>query len=294
MRQGARQSDDRVVWNVTPDEADIDPAASQKARRVRALYRYPIKSCRGTALQEAIVDARGIVDDRRYMIVDATGRFLTQRELPRLALVAPSIDGPRLHLSAPDMPPLTLYPTADGIRRDVVIWHDACAATDQGDDVSSWLSAFLAVPCRLVRMADDVVRRVDARYAGANDQVGFADGFPLLLTSEASLDDLNGRLETSLPMDRFRPDIVVDGFVPYEEDGWSRIRIAGIVFGVVKPCARCPITTVDQQTAERAKEPLRTLATYRSVPGRGVMFGQNLVHDRDGVIRVGDEVELVA
>ena len=142
-------------------------------------------------------------------------------------------------------------------------------------------------------MPDDEIRRVDQTYAGPGDQVGFADGFSFLLTSRASLDELNRRLPSPLPMNRFRPNIVIDGVEPFEEDGWKHIRIDGITFTVAKPCARCAITTTDQNTAERSKEPLRTLATFRHVPGKGVMFGQNLIHDRPGVLHVGAEVEVI-
>jgi hypothetical protein len=262
-------------------------------RRVTALHLYPIKSCRGVALREAAVDARGIVGDRRCMVVDAGGRFLTQRERPRMALVAPALDGDRLTVRAPDMPTLAVALRDDGARRAVVIWDDRCEAVDQGDDAAAWLSDFLRTPCRLVRIADDFVRRVDPAYARPDDQVGFADGYPFLLAAEASLADLNARTATPLPMDRFRPNVVVDGRTPYEEDGWTRVRIGGVAFRVLKPCARCPITTVDQRTAARAREPLRALAAYRRVPGRGVMFGQNLAHDAPGTLRVGDAVEVL-
>jgi uncharacterized protein YcbX len=228
------------------------------------------------------------------MIVDEAGRFRTQRELPRMALIVPRLDGARLTVEAPGMPALALALRSEGERRAVTIWDDACEAIDQGDEAAEWLGDFLAAPARLVRIADDFVRHVDRTYAGPDDQVGFADGFPFLLASEASLADLNARMERPLEMIRFRPNIVVDGVAPFEEDGWTRIRIGGIGFGVVKPCARCPITTVDQLTAERAQEPLRTLATYRHVRGKGVMFGQNLIHDRAGVVHVGDALEVVA
>jgi uncharacterized protein YcbX len=260
---------------------------------VCGLHYYPIKSCRGTSLDVAEIGPRGIVADREWMVVDASGHFLTQRELPRLALVSPRLDGGVLEVSAPDMPPLTVSRGATGERMDVTVWQDQCAAIDQGPAAADWLTAFLGVPCRLVRIGDDTVRRADREYARPDDQVGFADGFPFLLTSHASLDDLNHRLATPLPMNRFRPNIVIDGVVPFEEDRWKRIRIDGITFGVLKPCARCVTTTVDQHTAERSHEPLRTLATFRHVVGRGVMFGQNVVHDRTGVLHVGAEVEVL-
>ena len=226
------------------------------------------------------------------MVVDADGNFLTQRELPRLALVSPQL-GEHLAITAPGMSSLAVSLDLPGQRTEVTVWADRVQAVDQGPDAAAWLSEFLAMPCRLVRIPDDSVRRADAEFAGPSDQVGFADGYSFLLTSHASLDELNRRLPSPLPMNRFRPNIAIDGVEPFEEDGWKRIRIDGIEFGVVKPCARCVTTTVDQTTAERSKEPLRTLATFRNVPGRGVMFGQNLVHHGTGVIRVGAELELL-
>jgi uncharacterized protein YcbX len=261
---------------------------------ISGLYHYPIKSCQGIALERAEVDARGIVDDRRLMLVDPAGRFLTQREHPRMALIAARVDGPLLSVSAPGMDSLALDRTADGPRREVSIWRDRCQAVDLGAEAAGWLSEFLATPCQLVRIAEDELRVVDQAYAPRPaDQVGFADGFPFLVIAQASLDDLNARLETPLPMDRFRPNIVVAGCAPYAEDGWEQIRIGEITLALVKPCARCAITTTDQRTAERGKEPLRTLATYRAVGGK-VMFGQNAIHDRAGAIRIGAEVELIA
>ena len=257
------------------------------------MYHYPIKSCRGTALDVAAVGARGIVADRQWMVVDPTGHFLTQRELPRLALIEPTLRAGLLEISAPDMPALSV-PIGDmGERVDVVVWDDTCVAVDHGPEPAEWFSRVLDTPCRLVRIADDEVRRADREFATPTDQVGFADGFSFLLTSRASLDELNRRLQVPLPMNRFRPNIVIDGVEPFEEDRWKRIRIDGITFDVAKPCARCAITTVDQHTAERSKEPLRTLATFRTQPGRGVMFGQNLIHDRTGVLRVGADVEIL-
>lgn len=263
--------------------------------RVSELNCYPVKGCRGTALLEARVGARGIVGDRTFMLVDDDGCFITQRSYPRMALIEPRLTDDSLSLSAPDMDALSIPVLRHGERRQVVVWRDGCEAIDQGDAAAEWASSFLGTSCRLVRMADDFVRRVDPEYAVTDrDQVGFADGYPFLLTTEESLADLNARMAAPLPMNRFRPSIVVVGSEPYAEDGWHRIRIGAIVFSVVKPCARCEVTTTDQSTAERGREPLRTLATYRRVQGKGVMFGQNLIHDSTGVIRVGDAVELLA
>jgi len=262
--------------------------------RVDGLYCYPVKSCGGTTLVTATVGPRGIVGDRQWMVVDDSGEFLTQRELHRMALVSPRLlHNGLLELSAPGMPPLTVTAAVRQDRVDVSIWRDRCVAIDEGQSAAEWLTAFLEARCRLVRFPDDATRRVDPEYAGPNDQVGFADGFSFLLTSRASLDDLNQRLTAPLPMNRFRPNIVVSGGEAFEEDRWKRIRVGGITFAVVKPCARCVTTTVDQQTGEASREPLRTLATFRNVTGRGVMFGQNLIHDQSGVLHVGAEVAVL-
>lgn len=263
--------------------------------RVSALNWYPVKSCRGSSLSEAVIGARGIVGDRSFMLVDDDGRFLSQREHARMSLIEPRLDDDTLSLLAPGHYPISIPVLAHGVRREVTVWRDRCEAIDQGDAAAEWASSFLSTHCRIVRIADDAVRTVDRDFAvDDGDQVGFADGYPFLLTTEESLADLNDRMAEALPMNRFRPNIVLSGVEPFAEDDWRRIRIGEIVFAVVKPCARCAITTTDQATAVRGKEPLRTLATYRQVPGRGVMFGQNLIHQSTGVIRVGDPVELIA
>ena len=287
MHEGACAHDSRLVRCGDGVTRDV-------RLRVDGLYRYPVKSCGGTSLPSATVGPRGIVGDRQWMVVDDTGEFLTQREHHRMSLVRPHLtDDGLLELNAPGMPPLTVTPAIRHDRVDVSIWNDRCVAIDEGPTVAEWLSAFLDVRCRLVRFPDDATRRVDPEYAGPNDQVGFADGFSFLLASCASLDDLNHRLASPLPMNRFRPNIVVSGGEAFEEDRWKSIRIDGITFAVVKPCARCVTTTVDQQTGEASREPLRTLATFRNVPGRGVMFGQNLIHDQSGVLHVGAEVAVI-
>ena len=261
--------------------------------RVTALNVYPIKSCGGTALDAAEFGRRGIVHDREFMIVDANRRFLTQREQPRFALIRPDRTDSTLTLQAPGMSRFVLEPT-DGVRYPVTIWRDCVMAADQGDRVAEWLSEYVGATCRLVRMPDDVVRPVDPDFATtAADEVGFVDGYPALLISEESLADLNARLAQALPMNRFRPNIVVSGAgQPFAEDTWAEIRIGELGFSAVKACARCITTTTDQATAERGPEPLATLAVYRRV-ARGVLFGQNLIHASPGHIAVGDGVEVV-
>ena len=263
---------------------------------VSALYVYPVKSCRGTEMDAAEVSPCGFAHDREFMVVDGiTGLFLTQREAPRLALIRPFLEDDALRLEAPGMSPLALTPVTSGPVRDVIVWQDRCCAVDQGGEAAGWLTRFLGVDCRLVRMAEDHVRPVDPRYAvGRRDRVGFADGYPFLLLSRESLDDLNARLAAPVPMNRFRPNIVVaGGGAPFLEDRWRRIRIGSVTFYVVKPCARCVITTVDQDSAVPGREPLATLARYRNSP-RGVLFGQNLIHAGTGTIRRGDPVTVLA
>ncbi len=259
--------------------------------RVSALNVYPIKSCRGIQLSSSDVTTRGLRDDRLFMVVNWQGEFVSQREYPSMALIELQAVGSEWRLSAPGLPPLQFQPSTTGESLEVVVWSDYCQATDQGTAVSDWFSKYLNLPCRLVRISDHHPRLVDRNYAvSPTDQVGFADGFPLLLISTASLADLNDRLGTELSMDRFRPNIVIEGCAPYEEDYWKRIRIGSWECDVVKPCARCTITTVDPLTAVRGKEPLLTLAKYRQLPPLGVIFGQNAIPRGAGRIAVGDDV----
>jgi uncharacterized protein YcbX len=256
--------------------------------RLTGLHIYPIKAARGISLGVSEVDAFGLRHDRRWMVVDQSGGFLSQRSHPRLALVVPSIGDGTLQIEAPGMPALCipLHPR-DTIATSVSVWDDSCPATWLGEQAARWFSDFLGCPCSLVHMADQVIRPANPGFARPGARVSFADGFPFLLISEESLADLNGRLAQPLPLNRFRPNLVVAGAPPYAEDGWQHIEIGGIAMRVVKPCGRCVVTTTDQVTADRGKEPLHTLATYRKQNGE-VMFGQNVVHDQEGALRVGD------
>lgn len=250
---------------------------------------YPLKSARGIVLDTAEVDDFGIHHDRRWMITDERGRMVTQREEPRLARIVPRIEGDRLLLAAPGLEPLTLPLAGDGPPLGASIWDDDVAGAVVEVQATEWISTYLGAQRRIVYMPDAVFRRVDPHYSPAHRRVSFADGFPFLLISAEALDELNARLEIPLPMDRFRPNLVVRGAGAHAEDGWRRIRIGEIDFDVVKPCARCVVTTTDQETLARGKEPLRTLSSYRTVRGK-VMFGQNLIHGGAGVLRVGDAV----
>ena len=261
---------------------------------VSALYCYPIKSCSGISLDIAEIKQKGICGDRTFMVVDLAGQFMTQRKVPRMALIRPAIgeDG-ILTVTAPNMSEIALVTDDTGKRYDVKIWNDLCVGVDQGNTVAEWFSTFLGMACRVVHMPEDYVRQVNPQYAKREqDQVAFADGYPFLLTTEASLADLNARMQEPLPMNRFRPNIVIEGTLPYVEDMWRKIWIGEVLFHIVKDCERCPITTTDQATAVVGKEPLRTLATYRRTQ-KGVVFGQNLIHAQQGIIRLGDTVKVV-
>ena len=258
--------------------------------RLSALNIYPIKSARGIPLAEWAVDEFGLRYDRRWMVVGESGLFLSQRSHPRLALVVPSIGDGMLQIDAPGMPTLeTPLQPHDTVTTSVTVWRDTCAGTWLGDRAAEWFSSFLKLPCMLVHMADRVVRPADAAFAPNGTRVSFADGFPFLIVSEESLVDLNGRLSEPVAMNRFRPNLVAAGAEPFAEDTWKVIEIGGIRLRMVKPCDRCLVTTTDQTTGQRGKEPLRTLATYRKVNGE-VMFGQNAVHQSTGHLRVGDPI----
>jgi len=262
---------------------------------VTQLNVYPVKSCGGIPLNEVYVEPKGFRHDRRWLVTDLEGMFLTQRELPRMALIQTALTADHLVLRAPDMGEQQIAFGQTGAAQAVTIWKNSgVGAVDQGDGVAGWLSDHLKTPVRLVRFADDAVRQVDQRYAPrTTDQVGFADGYPFLVISEESLVDLNNRLDEPLPMNRFRPNIVVRETTAYAEDGWKHMRVGGrVTFELVKQCARCAITTTDQVTAQRGKEPLRTLAQYRDSE-RGVLFGQNMTSNDQGVVRVGDAVEVM-
>jgi uncharacterized protein YcbX len=262
---------------------------------VTSLHVYPVKGGRGIALQTAVVERRGLRLDRRFLVVDEEARFVTQRTAPRLALVDVATDPGASHeiaLSAPGAPAIRMTIADRQPRTRVVIWRDEVDAADCGDAAATWMSQWLGRPVRVVCMPDDVERAVDPKYARPGDLVGFADGYPLLLASAASLDDLNARLSEPVAMDRFRPNVVVSGSDPWAEDGWRRIRVGELVLRVVKPCVRCTVTTIDQRTAERGVEPLRTLATFRARDNE-VLFGQNCIPESPGRIAVGDTVTVL-
>ena len=268
-----------------------------------ALYVYPVKSCRGVALDEAVLDECGLLHDRQFLIVDAQDRFLTQRSTPGLAHILTTPESAALQLSHAATGSLRVpWQMPDAPTRSVTVWRDTVLAYDAGDDAACWLSDTLGQPCRLVSMGERSHREVPdtrlpaARRAVTSDPapVAFPDAFPLLVLSEESLADLNRRLDEPepLPIDRFRPNLVLTGCAePYAEDTWPTYRIGDARFFSAGPCKRCIITTIDQQTLHRGQEPLRMLASYRRTAAGEVAFGQNVIHASPGVrLRVGDEV----
>lgn len=251
------------------------------------LNAYPLKSGGGTALRAAELTATGLPFDREFMLVTPEGRFLSQRELAEMALMRPSYDGEVLTVNGrPDAKALVHKAVDEGEVLDVTVHRTECQGVDQGDEAAAWFSSFLDRECRLVRFAG---HRPTSR---GGSEVMFADGYPLLVISAESLADLNGRLDDPLPMNRFRPSLVVEGLGPYGEDDVRLLRIGATVIEMVKACARCVITTTDQDTAERGREPLRTLASYRT-RDRGIRFGMNAVPRVLGPLAVGDPVDVL-
>ncbi|MCS7037293.1 MAG: MOSC domain-containing protein [Saprospiraceae bacterium] len=273
-----------------------EPSATAKTPltdyRLEAIYLYPIKSLGGIALSEARLEARGLQYDRRWMLVNAEGKFVSQREYPALTQLGTTLrqdnlvvfekQNPQVHLQ------LSLTPPAHLPQTMVEVWSDRCQACLYGNDINEWFSDFLKANVRLAYMPDSIFRRADGRYAPPRTPVSFADGFPYLIIGQASLDDLNARLSQPVPMSRFRPNFVFSGGQPYEEDHWKRFCIGSAQFLAVKPCARCIVVTTDQDTGVRSAEPLRTLATYRQ-KGHRILFGQNAIWSGEGeaFVRVG-------
>ena len=269
--------------------------ASPMAATLASIHIYPLKSCAPLPLNAASVQRRGIAHDRRWLIVDEDNRFITAREHPRLTLIRATIDDHGLHLTAPEMPELRVdIPRADAPRITVTIWDDRVSPLAADARANSWIVAFLGKPCTLVYMDENCVRMTDPDWSAPGDEVSFADGHPLLLISQASVDHLNERLQTPVPALRFRPNLLVENTEAHAEDGWKRIRIGDIEFDLVKPCIRCVFPNIDFSTGtfDPTGEPLRTLIKYRRTP-KGVAFGQNLIPRGVGTLRAGDPVTVL-
>lgn len=265
--------------------------------RITALHVYPVKSCRGIALDSAIIGEAGITGDRRWMIATPEGRFVTQRELPALAMIATEQLPEGLRLTAPDGSCLTVSYLIDGERRRVRVWNDDCLAFDAGESASAWLHAKLGQPLRLCQFDPSTTRPSDPIWAdGIRSLNEFSDGFPILVACEASLADLNARLLVPIPMNRFRPNLVLGGIAAWDEDRLHEIAIGALRIRILKPCTRCRTTTIDQSTGEpQGTEPLATLKASRwSDELKGVLFGQNAAVGAGAGTRiaVGDRVSL--
>ncbi|MEV1023359.1 MOSC N-terminal beta barrel domain-containing protein [Streptomyces sp. NPDC050264] len=267
-----------------------------------SIHVHPLKAVRGHAPREAVVEPWGLAGDRRWVLVDSANKIVTQRPHPRLALAAAEqLPGGGVRVSAPGMDPLTVEVPEPRATTTIEVWKDKVEAVLADPAAHAWWSAYLESDIRVLYLDDPATRRpIDPEYAEPGETVSFADGYPLLVTTLSSLDALNSLIaqgdhadEGPLPMDRFRPSVVVSGTAPWAEDDWSRIAIGEVTFRVAKKCGRCVVTTTNQETAERGKEPLRTLARHRRF-GDQLCFGTNLVPESHGSVRVGDPVTVLA
>ena len=255
---------------------------------------YPIKSLGGISLQSSVVEERGLKHDRRWVLVDESNKFFTQRDFPEMALIKVAVDqdGLKLQHKTKTIEQLFIPFEFEHSKTDkVVIWDDTVTGEFYNSQIDNWFSEIIGIECHLVKMPESTKRVVDTTYA-KNKIVRFADRFPFLIIGQASLDDLNSRIEVPLPMNRFRTNFVFTGGKSFEEDNWKSFKIGDVAFQAVKPCARCVITTTDQETSDRAHEPLLTLSKYRKVDNK-VMFGMNLVCESTGQITVGNKIELL-
>lgn len=268
--------------------------------RLSSIHRFPVKSCRGESVDAAVVEPWGLAGDRRWMVVDEDGEVITAREVNSLVLVDPEPTDDGLALTAPGLPPITVRTPEPAVQVLVSLWRSRITAAPAGPEADAWFTAAIGRPARLVHLDDPTRRPTSPDFGEPGDRVSFADGYPLLVATEASLAALNDvvversqGVHPPLPMTRFRPNIVIAGTEAWAEDDWRRIRVGDAVFRAVKGCARCVITTIDPDTAQREKEPVASLARIRRWDG-ATWFGVNLVPDTPGVeIRVGDEVEVL-
>lgn len=261
-----------------------------------SIHIYPLKGCRAVDLGEAAVEPWGLAGDRRWLLVDSDFRFINQRRHASMARLAVRYGpGAGITVSSDGCPPVFIAIPAPAELLKVTVWRSTVLAAAAGPEADAWFSAYLGEPVRLVYLDDPARRAVDPQFGADGDVVSFADGFPLLLTSMSSLGQLGQWLaaegEQPVPMNRFRPSVVVAGCEPWAEDRWRRIRIGAVSFRVAKPCGRCVVTTTDQLTGERGTQPLKILSARRRF-GRSLVFGQNLIPDSPGLIRVGDPVEV--
>lgn len=258
--------------------------------QVSSLFVYPVKSLGGISLTQAKVTELGFEHDRLMMLTDADGRFLTQREIPLLCLFSTELqpEGVLITYKGEKMFVPFLF---TGNEVQVQVWDDQVTALQAPDAINRWFSERVGISCFLVRHAAQTKRMVDATYAKQNEQTAFADAFPVLVLGQESLNLLNSKLQEKLPVNRFRPNIVFTGGLPHQEDECRQMHIGNTVFEISKPCARCTVTTTNQVTAEKGKEPLHTLSTYRQQNNK-ILFGQNALVQQPGIIQVGDMVQM--
>ena len=275
----------------------IEKSHSAQTLRIAGLYRYPVKSLRGHAVPKATVEPIGFSGDRRWCVIAPSGKFQTIRQIPVMTQVDVEVTTSGLILShAKHGTCIVETPAADAAPIETDVWGSKVQALPAAGPAADFLSLVLGRAVRLVYLADPTARPVDPTFGRASDHVSFADGYPMLLTTEASLDDLSARIGHSVDMRRFRPNIVLSGALAWAEDEWKIISVGGITFRVVKPCGRCVVVTRDADSGEQTDslQPLQTLAGYRRSARGDVIFGQNLIPDGVGTISVGDRVEIVA
>lgn len=259
---------------------------------IHSLYVYPIKSCQGIRVETAELVDTGFKYDRHWMLIDKQGRFLSQRQCADMARIKTHLGPETLSVSSDECNFLSIPIDSDnGKRTTVQIWSDTCEAAGVSAQVSEWFSDFLHTECDLVFLPHEIKRSIDKDYAQPGQSVGFADGFPLLILSLASIDMLNNQLQEKVDVDRFRANIVIDGCEAHAEDQWTQISVNDIDINLVKACSRCVIPSIHQQTAQKHPDLLKTLASYRRQDGK-VYVGQNAIHQTNGNISVGQTITI--
>jgi len=261
---------------------------------------YPVKSLKGIDVASSNLTSRGLQYDRRWMLIDSNGQFVSQRSYPILSQISVEIMEDSLHFQfqnqSKTLIKIPAFPLQKGPLKETQIWNDSCKALPVNSKADQWFSNILGSPVQLVYMPETSKRRINKKHGGEQDIVSYADGYPILIISEASLNDLNQKLESPIKMERFRPNIVVKGEEAFGEDSWKNFQISGLHFKGIKPCSRCIMITIDPLTGlAKSKEPLKTLSTYRKVDKK-VLFGLNVIwehykDDEKGVLNVGDVVK---
>lgn len=263
---------------------------------ITSLFIYPIKSLAGISLNDSFVESRGLKFDRRWMLVNQHNQFITQREHPRMAMLQPEITESSIIVRhrKQNIDPITIALAAPNSSPEMVtIWDDTCPAKEVSKEANDWFSKVLEMDCRLMYMHDASIRQADQRYAiNEADKVSFADGYPVLMVSEESMNQLNQKMGLDYSIERFRPNVVFKGANPHQEDTLRKVQIGEVELYGVKPCARCVLTTIDPQTTEQGKEPLKTLSKYRKLNNK-ILFGENFIPANEGQIAVGDKLRIL-